>query len=259
MPKAGLMPNRRSEMPGITKHAAAPADMRMAATSQTARGQLAANLNAMKREIGSLRNTAFRRELHPPTYEFAKSAFGSRFGAFDLYEVHGARFFHARQVGRPANTHQFSGDKIHISVNPKQMAAAFNAAAPLLLSPDNPFDKWKVTDLTAEITDTRIGQGAQFTLYAKPQCEGGHYDAAYIKRVADFIQQLESDLSASRIRRGQRPDSDVASLNWHFASYRHEFSSDKTGSEIQHQRLLDEPFFMLVLHARAAASTPSAS
>jgi len=259
MPNAGLIPNLRLDMPRTTKQAAAPADMRVSATSQTARDHLAANLNAMKREIGSLRNTAFRRELLAPTYEVAKPAFGSRFGAFDLCEIHGARFFYARQVGRSANTHQFAGDKIHISVNPKQMAAAFNAAAPLLLSPDNPFDKWKVADLTTDVTDTRFGQGAQFTLYAKPQGEGGHYDAGYLKRVANFIQQLESDLSASRIRTGRRPDSDVASPHWHFASYRNEFSSDRTGSDIQRQRLLDEPFFQLVSHARAASSASTSS
>ncbi|MFC7634125.1 type III effector phosphothreonine lyase [Paraburkholderia humisilvae] len=160
-------------------------------------------------------------------------------------KMDGAGFIHAN-AGRNG---RFDGDKFHVSVANDQLESGFAALASLLFSPDSPVREWKMTDLNAGRPDTpegrRVTQGAQFTLYVRTGADG-HYSAGQLKRIKDFVSEMERTLAAQGIGMGERPASDVAPEHWNYVSYRNEQRSGRDGTEEQALALQREPFFRLV-------------
>ncbi|EPO2620266.1 type III effector phosphothreonine lyase, partial [Shigella flexneri] len=65
----------------------------------------------------------------------------------------------------PQSKGDFVGDKFHISIAREQVPLAFQILSGLLFSEDSPIDKWKITDMNRVSQQSRVGIGAQFTLY----------------------------------------------------------------------------------------------
>ncbi|MQT64293.1 type III effector phosphothreonine lyase [Pseudomonas sp. FSL R10-0056] len=154
-------------------------------------------------------------------------------------------FIHAnREQGQYSGV--FDGDKFHLSVKQQEVPRAFNALAPLLFSEDCPFDQWKVTDMARVKPQARVSQGAQFTLYVKPDTADSRFTANALHSIRHFVERLESVMTEHNIQPGQHPDSDVRPCHWQFTSYRNELRSDREGSYEQSIALRNEPFFRLM-------------
>ncbi|MFC0141005.1 type III secretion system effector phosphothreonine lyase [Erwinia mallotivora] len=154
-------------------------------------------------------------------------------------------FMHARRE-TPHCKGEFSGDKFHISVSGDQVPKAYNALAGLLFSDDSPIDKWKLTDMQRAVQQCRVGVGAQFTLYVKPDQENSYYSASSLHITRQFTERLESILSENEVIPGQHPESDVQPEKWKYLSYRNELRSRHEGGKIQSQVLCEEPFYRLM-------------
>ncbi|AQS36605.1 virulence-associated protein [Shewanella psychrophila] len=149
-------------------------------------------------------------------------------------------FIHANKENE---SRKYLGDKIHISIDRTQLSAGFDSILPILLSEDSPIDKWKVTDLNRCPPDSRVAVGAQLTLYVKADKESG-YVPAELKKVKDFLEEIELTLSQSSTLPGEKPQSDVSAANWNFISYRNENRSDREGGASH--LLYEEPFFQVI-------------
>lgn len=180
-------------------------------------------------------------------------------GAFGHLSVNGFElsnpgdnvFMHATRTEN--NEKGFDGDKLHISVDAAHIEQAYEVLKPLLFSQHSPIDKWKVTDTASSANaQSRVVQGAQFTLYIKTDSKTTGYEGKTIKQVQNLIQNIESRIAAAGIAPGAKPNSDVSADHWQFVSYRNEKRSDREGGAAQSARLRHEPFYQLV-----SASEPS--
>ncbi|MBV6322471.1 hypothetical protein [Duganella violaceipulchra] len=213
---------------------------------QAATDHLLAKQDELRDEMRKMDEFVFRRECNAPTYDDGRLAgFIQEKCGHRLSNPGADAFIHVRRTGG-GQPDQYAGDKIHISVRPEQLPAAFSAVAPLLFSMDSPIDSWKVTDMERCSRQSRLYRGAQFTLYIKPQGAECRYEAEGLKKLQDFVQNLETALLESGVPAGRRPDSDVSAPGWQYASYRNEYSSDREGGEAQQRRQREEPFFKLI-------------
>ncbi|QUS58663.1 virulence protein [Pseudovibrio brasiliensis] len=165
-----------------------------------------------------------------------------------------------------------AGNKIHLSVQLDQLEQAGNVLTPLLLSPDNPFLSFKVTNMDGAVAafkddekqysaDTpeakaklveqkayfdRITQGAQITLYPYAK------DTSYPDGAEDFgffLKLLEQELAAAGIQPGKNPDSDASLEGLSFATFRNEEGSRGVGVDDEEQleenrkMLRSKPFY----------------
>jgi hypothetical protein len=133
---------------------------------------------------------------------------------------------------------KFEGQKIHISVDPAKAKEAYEALAPLLFSADSPIDRFKMTDMgeaQAAGTDeaNRVSQGAQFTIYLKPDPKQNEFNASHLNKIHSFVGKVTENLQQSGVGPGTRPSSD-AELPGDYASFRNEKlaeSNDKESAE----------------------------
>ncbi|ECG8588506.1 type III secretion system effector phosphothreonine lyase [Salmonella enterica subsp. salamae] len=204
------------------------------------------NFNTLYNQMRQMPMFQFKETADAPDYSGIRQcgSFAMRQG-FYLESDDKDVFIHARRE----NAHckgNFSGDKFHISVLKEQMPQAFNALSGLLFSENSPVDRWKVTDIELVAHQSRVGIGAQFTLYIKPDQENSQYSAFLLHKIRQFIECLESRLAEKEIAHGQYPESDVHPENWKYLSYRNELRSERDGDKMQLQALREEPFYRLM-------------
>lgn len=188
----------------------------------------------------------FQEASHTPNYDamresdipFKSCGFGLQKNGEDVF-IHASRESEQYQG-------QYVGDKFHISVKKDELPKAFQAVSGLLFSEGSPIDKWKVTDIMQVGDQSRVGEGAQFTLYVKPDGTDSQYSALALSKTKHFVESLESRLAAGGIAPGEHPASDVRSESWQYVSYRNESRSNRDGGEAQSQALRDEPFYRLM-------------
>ena len=168
------------------------------------------------------------------------------FARFAKTDSDGVRL--TKSKDRPVKSHK---DKVHLSVHVNDLPKAWEALRPLLLSPDNPFLKWKMTipdnaerslhdgllqsekgadagqthtsaDRESDIrrnATRRLTEGMQFTLYAF----AGARDPDYRdngSEIRHFLTLADWALADSGVRPGTKPESDVAIEGLEFATYR---------------------------------------
>ena len=204
------------------------------------------NFDSLKAQIKNISSFHFRETPLIQDYSaMRQNGFSSVHNGFMQNNSGLDAFMHAsRQQGKCAGV--FDGDKFHVSVKDVDVPRTFNALSSLLFSEDCPFDKWKVTDMERAEPNARVSNGAQFTLYVKPDTADSRYTASTLKNIRDSLELLESVISEHNIQPGQHPDSDVRPSHWQFTSYRNELRSDREGSYAQSIALRKEPFFRLV-------------
>ncbi|MGN2434960.1 type III secretion system effector phosphothreonine lyase [Pseudomonas syringae] len=214
-------------------------------------------------EVLANTQTRFALNHHAPTYEVAQRALGENHGgwtAVNQFKMTGTDMFIHMDRREPRSKGDFVGDKFHLSVAPRHVASAFDAIGKLLQADDSPVDKWKVTDMSCVHTyspaqHARVTQGAQFTLYAKPDRADNTYSPEYMGKMRGMISSIERELHAAGVpQSNHRPESDVAPGHWAYASYRNEHRSERAGSSSQANELEREPFFKLVSFPDLAAS-----
>ncbi|MDE1715474.1 type III secretion system effector phosphothreonine lyase [Chromobacterium amazonense] len=208
---------------------------------------LQTNLSTLHHQMKQMPISHFKEALDTPDYSgMRQSGFFAMSHGFQLENHGGDVFMHARREN-PQCKGEFAGDKFHISVQGDQVPKAFNALSAMLFSEDSPIDKWKVTDMERVDHKSRVGAGAQLTLYVKPDQENSQYSAPSLHKTRLFVECLESKLSENGVNPGQHPDSDIRPENWKYISYRNEFRSERDGSEMQSQTLRQEPFYRLMV------------
>ncbi|WP_109315285.1 virulence protein [Pseudovibrio ascidiaceicola] len=181
-----------------------------------------------------------------------------------------------------------AGNKIHLSVQMDQLAQAGNILTPLLLSPDNPFLSFKVTNMDGAVeafkddekqysADTpeakaklaeqkayfdRVTQGAQITLYPYAK------DTSYPDGAEDFgffLKLLEQELAAAGIQPGKNPDSDAGLEGLSFATFRNEEGSRGVGVDDEDQleenrkMLRSKPFYQALTNKDYKPEKPEQS
>ncbi|WP_108818619.1 hypothetical protein [Pseudovibrio sp. Alg231-02] len=138
----------------------------------------------------------------------------------------------------------YHGNKLHMSFDQSQLEKAYDVLTPLLLSEDNPFGGFKITNpkeaesrledklesesQNGKLTDDREQEirsgsdralaGAQLTLYPF----GFPEDGAEASQFKSFVTKLENALESAGINPGQRPESDVKFDNSQYTTFRHE-------------------------------------
>ncbi|WP_392440476.1 type III secretion system effector phosphothreonine lyase EseH [Edwardsiella piscicida] len=207
---------------------------------------LKSNFDTLHRQMRQMPLSHFTVEPNAPDYSgIRQSGFFALSQGFRLSNASDDFFIHARRKA-PQYRGEFIGDKFHISVQEQQVAQAFQALSGLLFSEDSPIDKWKVTDMARVDQQSRVGEGAQFTLYVKPDRGDSQYSATALHKTRQFIASLESRLSEQGIIPGRVPESDVHPDSWRYISYRNELRSERGGGEMQSQALREEPFYRLM-------------
>ncbi|AEV39640.1 hypothetical protein PSE_p0058 (plasmid) [Pseudovibrio sp. FO-BEG1] len=181
-----------------------------------------------------------------------------------------------------------AGNKIHLSVQMGQLEQAGNVLTPLLLSPDNPFLSFKVTNMDGAVAafkddekqysaDTpeakaklaeqkayfdRVTQGAQITLYPYTK------DTSYPDGAEDFgffLKLLEQELAAAGIQPGKNPDSDASLEGLSFATFRNEEGSRGVGVDDEDQleenrkMLRSKPFYQALTNKDYKPEKPEES
>jgi len=217
-----------------------------AAQTQSTQKHLTSNFDGLKRQMRSEPAPDFKEAPHAPGYcNIRQSGFYERHNNFILNNTGEDAFIHARRD--PAQcAGVFDGDKFHISIKCAEVPQAFDALSGLLFSDDSPIDKWKITDMARAESASRIYEGAQVTLYVKPDLAGAQYTAKGLTQVRYFVERLESILAENNILPGQHPESDIRPSFWQYVSYRNEMRSHREGSESQNQLLSSEPFYRLI-------------
>jgi len=140
----------------------------------------------------------------------------------------------------------YDGDKLHISVKRDEMPQAFGVLSKFLFSEDCPIDKWKFVHVSELGSGNRVCEGAQFTLYVKPDAADSQFTTQALSRLRHFVERLESEMASQNIHPGKYPDSDVRPSHWQFISYRNEMRSQREGSEEQSVSLSNEPLYRLL-------------
>ncbi|CAM3436545.1 hypothetical protein PAHA111176_01125 [Parendozoicomonas haliclonae] len=123
---------------------------------------------------------------------------------------------------------EWEGSKnLRLNVHKDDLEKAWNAVSSLILSSENPFHEFKVTDIEKvyrmhkerdmemDFEGKRVTEGGQFTLYTPP---ADHPDL--LKAKAGFVMQLQARLKDAGVRPGVMPDSDVAFDDQAFISFR---------------------------------------
>ncbi len=207
-----------------------------------------------KKDIQANNNKRFTLNYGLPTYEVAQRSFGDEYGGWRVNNsVTTTSFINFKRV--PATGHGSSvGDKFHLSVAPQDVIKAYDIISKLVAAENSPIDSWKVTDMGRLRGDTpqerRISQGAQFTLYPKPDRANGTYSPEYMGKLHSLVATIEQELRAAGIGQSEhKPASDVSARDWQFTSYRNENRSGRAGSPDQSAALKQEPFFQLVSFA----------
>ncbi|WP_082896016.1 type III effector [Pseudomonas antarctica] len=227
-------------------------------------------LRMSKCEVAAKTQKHFALNHGVPTYEVAMSARGQRHSGWTAFNQSAATgvdaFIHMDRVNSKSQG-DFAGDKIHLSVAPDHVAAAFNTIGKILQADDSPVDKWKVTDMSRlhpnmSPEQQRVCLGAQFTIYAKPDNADNTYSPEYMGKMRGMLLSIEHELrSAGVAQSNNRPSSDIAPPHWQYASYRNENSSGRAGSSNQSNALEAEPFFQLTAFPdtspTSASSNPS--
>ncbi|AUH51269.1 type III secretion system effector phosphothreonine lyase [Chromobacterium sp. ATCC 53434] len=218
----------------------------MEKNAPSAREQLRADFDKLRGQMRELPFPRFQQALHAPDYAgMRQSGFCAVSNGFRMENHGGDVFMHARREN-PQSLGEFAGDKFHISIQSEQVPQAFQALSSLLFSDDSPIDKWKITDMERVDHQSRVGVGAQITLYVKPDQTDSLYSALALNKTRQFIENLEANLSEHGIAPGQHPESDVRPDGWRYTSYRNELRSERDGSETQSQALREEPFYRLM-------------
>ncbi|AJX30504.1 type III secretion system effector phosphothreonine lyase [Burkholderia oklahomensis] len=216
------------------------------AKTQSTLEHLCTNRENLRQQMHAFPLQLFGEALHAPDYAGMRQiGFASKSHGFMLENTDLDAFIHARREP-PKCLGEFAGDKFHISVQREQVPQAFQALTGLLFSECSPIDKWKVTDIERVDHQSRVGLGAQFTLYVKPDGDDSQYGAALLNTVRNFVEHLELELSKHGISPGLHPESDVRPEHWQYVSYRNELRSERNGSEAQSQALSVEPFYRLM-------------
>lgn len=160
MPKLGLslnlhipqrQPNHAQQAPAANHQANKP-------------GGLSGKQDVIAQQVKDLPTPVFRPAVNPPSFEVARnSGWGSTNNGWDTSNiVEQDSFIHTKRLDATAKG-DFAGDKVHLSIEPSQVPAAFDTINTLLFSEDSPVDKWKVTDMTRVTEGSRVQVGAQFT------------------------------------------------------------------------------------------------
>ncbi|MPY23933.1 hypothetical protein FM037_14365 [Shewanella psychropiezotolerans] len=100
-----------------------------------------------------------------------------------------------------------------------------------------------ISDLNRCPPESRVAVGAQITLYVKADKELG-YASEELKKVKDFLGEIELTLGQNVISPGVKPESDVSAATWNFISYRNENRSDREGTSSH--LLFEEPFYQII-------------
>ncbi|EAA7243111.1 type III secretion system effector phosphothreonine lyase [Salmonella enterica] len=204
------------------------------------------NFDTLHNQIRQMPIRQFKEAVDIPDYsEIRQCGFFAMRQGFQLVNNNEDCFIHARREDTDCKGN-FSGDKFHISVLKEQMPQAFKALSGLLFSENSPVNKWKITDTELIAHQSRVGTGAQFTLYIKPDQENSQYSVFLLHKTRQFIEHLEFRLAEKGITPGQYPESDVRPEKWKYLSYRNELRSERDGGEIQQQALREEPFYRLM-------------
>lgn len=195
-------------------------------------------------------NVRFTPNYGAPTFEVAQQSTGEIFGGWSSKNnaLKLKNFPFIKLTRMPAKEEGKSvGDKFHISVTQKDVPKAFEVIGKLINSEDSPINSWKATDVTrTDPRDTRISQGAQFTLYPKPDRTDGTYSPAYMGKIQALVKTIEQALQQAGVGKSDhQPASDVSAPQWGYVSYRNEIRSDRQGSDSQSASLKREPFFKL--------------
>lgn len=202
---------------------------------------------SLQSEINRLLTQYTSPQTNGITYECAQAA--GRLLKLDHYflrNTHVDYFIHAVKKGDSSDQY-YDGDKFHFSINCDQAPEAFEQISPYLLSEQNPFSHWKMTDLDRYPRHERLYIGGQITLYAATDTKDNTYSAEMLASIKSFIRQLETTLNEANITPGVRPSSDVSQDDWHFCSYRNEFRSSREAHTNHQHELLNEPFFKVLL------------
>ncbi|EMF3283052.1 type III secretion system effector phosphothreonine lyase, partial [Shigella sonnei] len=208
----------------------------------SANERLKNNFNILYNQIRQYPAYYFKVASNVPNYSDICQFFSVMYQGFQIVNHSGDVFIHACREN-PQSKGDFVGDKFHISIAREQVPLAFQILSGLLFSEDSPIDKWKITDMNRVSQQSRVGIGAQFTLYVKSDQECSQYSALLLHKIRQFIMCLESNLLRSKIAPGEYPASDVRPEDWKYVSYRNELRSDRDGSERQEQMLREEPFY----------------
>ncbi|MFJ2713283.1 type III effector phosphothreonine lyase [Pseudomonas sp. NPDC087346] len=223
------------------------------ASSQSTLEHLKDNFERLQLQLGrEPQHQYFKLAPYAPDYlAMRQSGFATSHNGYRSSNSREDVFIHVRREERQSHG-EFDGDKFHISVKREDLARAFDGLSSLLFSEDSPIDKWKVTDMERVEPSARVSEGAQFTLYMKPQGSDSHYEASELNRIKHFVSQLEGVLHELQVPAGQHPDSDVRPDHWQYTSYRNELRSQREGNEAQSLALSSEPFYRLMAEEEAA-------
>ncbi|WP_294735269.1 type III effector [uncultured Pseudomonas sp.] len=207
-----------------------------------------------QKQLAATNNALFKLNYSAPTYEVAQQSSGEIYGGWSVNNtVDETSFINFKRVP-PNGQGQTAGDKFHISVAPQDVTKAYDILSKLLTAENSPIDSWKVTDMGRLTQNTagerRISQGAQFTLYPKPDRADGTYSPEYMGKLQSLVKTIEQELRGAGIGQSEhKPASDVSAQQWQYASYRNANRSDRQGSPDQSDALKKEPFFKLISSA----------
>ncbi|KAF2406523.1 phosphothreonine lyase [Pseudomonas antarctica] len=206
--------------------------------------------NMSHADVAPHANVRFTPNYGAPTFEGVQQSSGEVLGGWrsENKALKFKKFPFIKLTRTPAKEEGKSvGDKFHISVAQQDVPKAFEVISKLIHSKDSPINSWKATDLSrVDPRDTRISQGAQFTLYPKPDRTDGTYSPEYMGKIQALVKTLEQALQEAGIGKSEHtPASDVSAPQWGYVSYRNEVRSDRQGSESQSAALKQEPFFKL--------------
>lgn len=202
--------------------------------------------NISKADIAPYTRTCFKLNHAAPTFEVAQRSSGQSYGGWRV-ENEARRSFISFKRTQPRKHEESVGDKFHISVSKADVPKAFEILSKLINAENSPINAWKTTDVTrTDPRDTRLSQGAQFTLYPKPDRADGTYSPEFLGKTQALVNTIEQELKCAGIRKSDhKPASDVSAPQWGYVSYRNEHRSNRVGSESQSAALRDEPFFKL--------------
>ncbi len=207
--------------------------------------------NMSNADVARHANVRFSPNYGAPTFEVAQQSTGEVLGGWSCENkaLKLKKFPFIKFTRTPAKEEGKSvGDKFHISVTQKDVPKAFEVISTLIHSEDSPINSWKTTDVSrVDPRDTRISQGAQFTLYPKPDRTDGTYSPEHMGKIRALVKALEQELQEAGVGKSEhKPASDVSAPQWGYVSYRNEVRSDRQGSESQSAALKQEPFFKLI-------------
>ena len=119
---------------------------------------------------------------------------------------------------------EFTGDKVHLSVEAADIEAAWDVVLPILIAHHATFKEFKLTDMevvkasvASEESARRIYYGAQISIYLHAATGD---EGAAAKRFAKMLKEVSVALQHATIGVGKQPPSDVRIND--FVSFRHD-------------------------------------